>query len=75
MNTLATLSINEAYVPLTPESRAMLITSLTDILTRYETWDRGSAKIVTHYIHAPQLRTAHPIHSADCGPESVGCAG
>lgn len=75
MNVLAKLSVNEAYIPLEPECRAMLIRSLKEILAQYESGDRASGKVVTHYIYAPVLRMAAPIGSDDCGPSPVGCDG
>ncbi len=80
MPTLARLLIEDAYLPLQPDCRAMLIKSLKEIIADLGPHGRMPAPAVI-YIDAPRIRTAHPktklapIKSENCGPDAVGCDG
>lgn len=76
MPTMARLMLEDAYLPLTRESRAMLIQSLREIIVDLDTYGRVATQSPSvFYIQAPQLRMARPIGSQDCGPDPVGCDG
>ena len=89
MATMARLIVEDLYLPLTEESRAMLIKSLKDIASDLGTHGRIHNPSVV-YIEAPKTRIAHPkitsnrvrgflipIQSSNCapGPDGVGCDG
>lgn len=76
MPTMARLMLEDAYLPLTRESRAMLIKSLQDIIGELDTYGRLATQSPSvFYIQAPQLRIARPIGSQNCGPDPLGCDG
>jgi hypothetical protein len=89
MPTMARLIVEDAYLPLEADARAMLISSLKDIIKDLGRYGRLGLAPAVVYIEAPKTRIAHPketpkglsghipIMGGDCsqGPKGVGCHG
>lgn len=78
MPALARLEIELDCVPLTEANRAMLISSLKDIIAYYEGWqDQKKKHVFVHYIDTPQLYIASPPkpiqhYRVACGTQETG---